>query len=238
MPKSGSICESAFDLVAKELDAIGHLVVGGEDLDHVAAHAKGAAAEIAIVALVENFDQPPGDVFALDLLSAFQQQQHAVVGLRRAEAVDAAYRGDDDGVAAFEQRARRGEPQLVQLFVDGRFLLDVEVAGRNVGLGLVVVVVGDEVLDRVRGEELLELVIELRGQRLVVRQDERRPVHLLDDLGHGEGLAGAGDAEQHLVLFAGGEAGEELLDGAALVAARLVVADELKVHLLTDLLRT
>ena len=105
-----------------------------------------------------------------------------------------------------KRRARGGEAQLVQLFVDGGFLLDVEVAGGNVGFGLVVVVVADEVFDRVAGEELLELVIELRGEGLVVREDQGGPIGLLDDLGHGEGLAGAGDAEQHLVLLAGGEA--------------------------------
>ena len=40
----------------------------------------------------------------------------------------------------------------------------------HVGLGLVVVVVGDEVLDRVVREELAELAVQLRGERLVVRQ--------------------------------------------------------------------
>ena len=53
-------------------------------------------------------------------------------------------------------------------------LLDVEVGLGNVGLGLVVVVVGDEVLDGVVGEELPELVAELRGERLVVGDHERR----------------------------------------------------------------
>ena len=79
---------------------------------------------------------------------------------------------------------------------------------------------------------------ELRGECFVVGQDERGPVHLLDDLGHGKGLARTGDAEQRLVLLAGGESGEDLFDGAALITARLVVADELKVHLLTYLLRS
>ena len=60
----------------------------------------------------------------------------------------------------------------------GGFLLDVDVAGGNVGLGLVVVVIGDEVLDRVVREERLELVIELRRQRLVVRHDQRRAVQV------------------------------------------------------------
>ena len=63
--------------------------------------------------------------------------------------------------------------QAVDLVVDRGVLLDVEVLGRDVGLGLVVVVVGDEVLDRVLGEELAELVAELRGQRLVVGDHQR-----------------------------------------------------------------
>ncbi len=219
-----------FDLVAEELDAVGGFVVGGEDFDDVAADAKGAAAEVGVVALVEDFDEAAGDVFAADLLAFFEQQQHAVVGLGRAEAVDATDGADDDGVAALEEGARGGEAQLVELLVDGGFLLDVEVAGGNVGFGLVVVVVADEVFDGVAGEELLELVIELGGEGLVVGEDEGGAVGLLDDLGHGEGLAGAGDAEEDLVLFAGAEALHQLVDGAGLVAAGLVGGDELKVH--------
>ena len=95
-----------------------------------------------------------------------------------------------------------GQAQLVQLVVDGGFFFDVDVARRDVGFRLVVIVVADEVLHRVVREERLELVVELRGQRLVVRQDQRRAVDRLDDLGHREGLAGPGDAQQHLVLFA------------------------------------
>ncbi len=70
----------------------------------------------------------------------------------------------------------------------------------DIRLRLVVVVVGDEVLHRVVGEELLELRAQLGGQGLVVGQHQRGPLHLLDDLGHGKGLAGSGNAQQHLLL--------------------------------------
>jgi hypothetical protein len=63
-----------------------------------------------------------------------------------------------------------------------------------------------------------------------VGEDEGGTVGLLDDLGHGEGLAGAGDAEQDLMLFSGAEALHELVDGAGLVALGLVGGDQLKVH--------
>ena len=126
---------------------------------------------------------------------------HVLVILGRAQAVDARDAGDDDDIAPREQRAGGGEPQALDLLVDARVLLDVGVAARDVGLGLVVIEVGDEILDGVLGEELLELAVELRGQRLVVREDQRGPVQRLDDVGHGEGLARAGDAQQRGMLL-------------------------------------
>ena len=104
--------------------------------------------------------------------------------------------------AADEQRRGGRVPQPVDVVVDGRVLLDVEVGLRDVGLGLVVVVVGDEVLDRVLRQELAELVAELRGERLVVGDHERRLLHLLDDPRHRRRLPGPGGAEQRLVAVA------------------------------------
>ena len=49
--------------------------------------------------------------------------------------------------------------------------------------------------------------------------------------GHGEGLAGAGDAEQDLVLLSGIEADDKFADGSGLVALGLVGGGELEVHL-------
>ena len=73
-------------------------------------------------------------------------------------------------------------------------------------------------------------MVELGGEGLVVREDERGALQLLDDFGHREGLAGAGDAEKYLVLFACVDAGDEFADGSGLVALRLVVGGELEVH--------
>ena len=101
------------------------------------------------------------------------------------------------------KRARGAHAQLVELVVDGGFFVDVNVGGGNVGFGLVKIVVADEIFDGVFREKRFELVIKLRGERFVVRQDQRGAVGSFDELGHREGFAGAGDAEQHLVLVAG-----------------------------------
>ena len=105
-------------------------------------------------------------------------------------------------------------PQPVDLVVDRGVLLDVEVLVRDVRLGLVVVVVGDEVLDRVVGEELAELAAELGRERLVVREHQRRLLDLLDHEAHRGRLARAGHPEQRLELVA-------LLDARGELGARL-----------------
>ena len=127
-----------------------------------------------------------------------------------AQAVDRRHRRDDDRVRPLEQRLGRRQAHLLDVRVDRGVLLDVGVRGRNVGLGLVVVVVADEVLDRVAREELAELAVELRGERLVVRHDQRRALHALDDVGDGVCLARARDAQQRLVRQAVLEALDEL----------------------------
>src|SRR5579863_484161 len=84
----------AFNLIAEHFNAVGVLVVGGEDFDDVAADTKGSAAEVRVIALVENLDESARNVFAADLLALLKQQQHAVIGFGRAEAVNTTHRAD------------------------------------------------------------------------------------------------------------------------------------------------
>ena len=160
---------------------------------------------------------------------ADRQRRHPVdVLLRRAQAVDAGDRRDHDDVAPGEQRAGGRVPQPLDLVVDRRVLLDVGVRLRDVRLGLVVVVVRDEVLDRVVGQQLAELGGQLRGERLVGRHHERRPLHLLDQPGRRRRLAGAGGAEQHDVLLPRLDPRRQLLDRRGLVTGRRVLGDHLE----------
>jgi hypothetical protein len=147
-----------------------------------------------------------------------QYLAHVLVVAGIADAVDAGDGRDDDRVGALEQALRRREPHLLDVLVDRRVLLDVEVARGNVRLGLVVVVVRDEVLDRVLREELAEFGIELRGERLVGRDDERGPPGARDDVRHRVGLPRARHAEERLEREPVVEPLHELRDRLGLVA--------------------
>ena len=98
----------------------------------------------------------------------------------------------------------------------------------DVGLRLVVVVVGDEILHRVIGEELPELGAQLGGQGLVVGQHQGGALDLLDDLGHGEGLARAGDAQEGLLVQTHLNAVGQRLNGLRLVAGGRILGNHFK----------
>ncbi len=215
------------DLVAEELDAHrAALFVGREDLDDVAAHAEGAAMEVVVVALVLDVDQLAQHAVALDGLALLEKRQHLEVDLGLAQAVDARDRRDDQDVVALEQGLGGRVAQLVDLVVDAGVLLDVGVGRGDVGLGLVVVVVGDEVTDRVVREQALELVVELRGEGLVGCDHQRGLVHVGHHVGHREGLARTGDAEQHLLAHAVAHVAGQRLDRGRLIALRTIAGDQ------------
>ena len=77
------------------------------------------------------------------------------------------------------------------------------------------------------GEELLELLGKLGGEGLVVGHNQGGPLHLLHDVGHGKGLAAAGNAQQalagHPLVHAVGQAlhGGRLVSGHSEIGYKL-----------------
>src|SRR5262249_2060929 len=151
----------AVDLVAEELDAKAELLVGGPDFDDVATDAKLAAGEGHVVALVLDVHEPQEDVIAVDGFALGQAHHHALVITRRAPAIYTRDAGNNDDVFAADEGAGGGQAEPVDVFVDLGVFFDVDVALRDVGFRLVVVVVADEVMDGVTREKCPELLVEL-----------------------------------------------------------------------------
>jgi hypothetical protein len=114
------------------------------------------------------------------------------------------------------------------VLVDRAVFLDEQIALRHVGFRLVVVVVADEVLHRILREELTELAVQLRGQRLVGRKHDGRATQAGDHVCHGEGLARARYAQQGLKGQAIAHTLHQLSDRRRLIARRHVRLEELK----------
>ena len=119
-------------------------------------------------------------------------------------------------------------PHLVDLFIDVGVLGNVGVGLRDIGLRLIVVVVADKVLHGIVGEEPLQLTVELSCQGLVGGDDQGGLLHGRNGVGHGEGLARAGDPKEDHVSQPSAHAVHQIFNGAGLIAARLEIGNELK----------
>ena len=149
-----------FDGLVEQLDpnrlALG---LGREDVDDVASHAEGALAEIDFVARVLHVGQTPQQLALIENLATHEMQHHRKVSLRITEAIDRRDRCDNDGIGPLEQCLGCREAHLFDVLVDRGILLDEGVARGYVGFGLVVVVIRDEILDRVVGKKLAKLTV-------------------------------------------------------------------------------
>ncbi|MNQ74102.1 hypothetical protein D3C85_888540 [compost metagenome] len=195
------------------------------DINHIAAHTEGGAGKIHVVAGVLQVCQAAQQGALIELVAAINVQDHFQVGFRTAQTVDARHRGDDDRVLTLQQRLGRRQAHLLDVIVDRSVFLDKGIGRRHIGFGLVVVVVGNEVLHRVVREKTLELAVQLRGQGLVRRQHQGRTLHLGNHVGDAEGLAGTCHTEQRLVRQPGVDAFDHQADGFRLIAGGLEAGD-------------
>ena len=84
------------------------------------------------------------------------------------EGIYAGNAGDDDNVAAFEKCRGRAVTEAVDLIVYERVLFNVHILSGDVSLGLIIIVIGNEVFYGVFGEELTELGAKLCRECLVM----------------------------------------------------------------------
>ena len=118
--------------------------------------------------------------------------------------------------------------QLVDFVVNGGILFDIGVRGRNIGLRLIVIIIGNKVFHGVIREKLLKLAVELGRQRFVVRNHQRGAVQRLYDVRHGEGFSRTRHAQKRLKLVSFPEAFHQRLDGLRLIAGGLKIRYQMK----------
>ncbi len=154
--------------------------------------------------------------------------------VRVADAVQAAHGGDDDDVPPAAHQGRCGtHTQLVYLVVDAEVLFYIGIRRGDVGLRLVVIVVGNEVFYGVVRKKSLEFPIQLRGQGFVVAEDKRWTLQTLDNVGHCKGFSGPGNPQKCHIINALADCFAQSVDGFGLVARRLIIRVEPEFHSIT-----
>ena len=215
-------------LIAKQFDPHQPIFVGRADLEHIAAHPETAPGDLHVVAGVLVVHQLPQGTAQVEGFAHLKFHSGFEVFTGNPQAVNAADRGHHNHIAPLKQRAGRRVAQHVDLFVDRRCFGDVGVRDGHIRLGLVVVVIGDEVFNGVVREKFPQLIAELGRQRFVVGQHQGGPAGAGDHIGNREGFSGAGGPEKGLVALPRLQASHHLGDGGGLIPLGFVGGVELE----------
>ncbi|CDD52449.1 unknown [Bacteroides sp. CAG:875] len=231
MSRNGIYLLDAVYLVVPEHHPEHAVGIGQGDVHRIPLHAEVATVQLDVVAYVQAVHQPAQEHVAVQQFPLLDVNDVVVEVRRVSHTVDARHGRHHNDILPSREQGRGGrQPQLVDFLVDGQVLFYIGVGRRDVCLRLIIVIVRHVVFHGVVREEVLELPVELCGQRLVVAQDEGRLVHVLDDIGNGESLSGAGDPQQGLCGYVLHDAFGQLSDGFRLVAGGLIVGYEFEIH--------
>ena len=142
--------------------------VGGVDLQGIAPEAELVTGEIQVIALVADLRQLSQHIIQGIFLSHPEGNDHGLIVDGVAQAVQAGNRGHHDHIPPLKEGGGGRVPQTVDLLVDGGILFDIGIRVGDIGLGLVVVVVGNKILHRVVREKFPEFAAQLGRQRLIM----------------------------------------------------------------------
>lgn len=146
---------------------------------------------------------------------------HFLVFFRGTKTVNTGDRGNDDHILSGEECLGRGVAQAVDLFVDHCLFLDIRVGHRHISLGLVEVVIRDEIVHGIVREELAVLLRKLRSESFVVCNNKRRLPNVSNHIRCSEGFARARHTEERLVAQTFLHTFSELFDSLRLISSGL-----------------
>ena len=215
--------DNALHFIPEKLDPHCHFLVGRHNFQGIPPHPELAPGQFQIVPLVLHFNQLAQQAAPVADFPHLNLRHQVKVILRVAQAVDAGYRSHNQHIPPGQQGSSSRQAQLVQFLVDAGVFFHIGIGLGNIRLRLVVIVVGNEILHRVVGKELLELGSQLRRQGLVMGDDQGGALHFLNDVRHSKGFAAAGNAQQSLLHDAGLHAGGQPRHGLRLVAGHLKI---------------
>ena len=167
-PGDGVDYADLFHLIAEKSDPRNDLLVDRLDLQHIAANSKSAAAKGDVIARELHIYQPAKNILALIHIANAYIQHRFRVALFRTDAEDAAHAGYHQHIAAFDDGLGGGVAQAVDFVVDRGVFFDVGIGLRDVGLRQIIIVIADEVFDRVVREKFSKFRTELCGKGLVM----------------------------------------------------------------------
>ena len=102
-------------------------------------------------------------IVPLDPHTGPEGNHHLLIVFLAADAIYTGDRGNHDYIPTLDQGCRGTVSKFIDLIIDGGILLDIGIRGGNIGLRLIIIIVGYKVFHGILREKLLHLTVELCG---------------------------------------------------------------------------
>ena len=118
--------------------------------------------------------------------------------------------------------------QTLHLLINRGVLFNERISLRHISLRLIVVVVRNEIFDRIMRQQLTQLIRQLCGKSLILNHHQGGTLHRLNEPRRRGRLTGTGGTHEHNIFFAILHPLSQLRDGFWLIPGRFVLANNLK----------
>lgn len=119
-------------------------------------------------------------------------------------------------------------PKSIDFLVDRCFFFDIRSRFDDESFWLIVVIVGDKIVNRIFWKKFLEFLCELGGKCFIMSKDQCWSLAPRDDIGHGKCFPRSRHSEEGLVLISLIDRSHEFPDGNWLISGRRILRMELK----------
>ncbi|KKU47659.1 MAG: hypothetical protein UX66_C0008G0013 [Parcubacteria group bacterium GW2011_GWF2_46_8] len=175
-----------FHFLVFKLDTIPDTTRCGHTFKDFPAHPERTNGNLGIGTRKMDVNKLADQVAAGNRLTDLKMDTRLKIVRRYSKVVYTRNRGDHDDVTSRHQGRGCLVTKFFDFFVDHRLLIDIGISMGHVCLGLIVIVVRYEIINRVFGEKILILAVELRGQSFVWRDYQNRHIKMADNIGHRE----------------------------------------------------
>ena len=165
-------------------------------------HPERTTLKIHLVARVLHVNESLDHIITVNLHSGTQGNHHVHIVIRTTNAIDTGYGCYDNDIFSLRQRCRGRKAQLINLIIYRGILRYISVRLRHIRFRLIIIIVGDKILNGILREKFFHFSVQLPRQCLVVGNNQRRLIQRLNDICHRKGLSRTGHTQQCFKLVA------------------------------------
>ncbi len=178
---------NGLNTIAPERNPAGNIVVGQVNVHHIPPYTESSSFKIIFVPGIQSVHQSVQQPVEIVSFSCFQGDGVRMEILRIAYSIQTGNAGHDKYVtSAAQQRGRSAQPKFFNFIVNAQVFFYIDIRYRQIRLGLVVIIIRDKILDCIFREKTFELRIKLGRKCFIVAYDQRGPLQLFHDIGHGK----------------------------------------------------